>query len=87
LAYPSDRRPAHGRYNATGPDVRQLTRGSEGSLRAGRVAEGKAQVTQSLAGTDDLRRNDRIGERDGDRTGAGRDCRPSALVGQNELIA
>jgi hypothetical protein len=35
-------------------DIRQLARGTRGSKRAGRVAEGKVQVTHSLAGTYDL---------------------------------
>jgi len=58
--------------------ISQLTRvSSEGSLRAEReVTEGDAQVTQSLAGTYDLSRSGQIGDRDRDRTGAGRDNSP-----------
>jgi hypothetical protein len=71
LPQPPQRRPAHVRYTAVGPDIRQLTRGSRGSKVAGCVAEGKDQVTHSLAGTNDLSRTEPIGDRDRKQTGAG----------------
>jgi hypothetical protein len=64
LSQPPQWRPAHVRYTAAGPDIRQLTRGTGDSKRAGRVAESKAQVTHSLAGAPDLTCSKGVGDRD-----------------------
>ena len=61
------------RRTAVGPDIGQLTRGSRGSKRAGRVAEGKAQVTDSLASTYDGTRAEQIADRHREQTAAGRE--------------
>ena len=49
--------PSHVRYRASGcivaREIRQLTRGTRGSERAGCVAQGKTQVTHSLASASD----------------------------------
>ena len=78
LPQPPQGRPAHVRYTAVGPDIGQLTRGSRGSKRAGRVAEGKAQVTHSLAGTYDRIRTKVVGDRDREQTAA---CSESSACG------
>ena len=64
LPQPPQGRPAHVRYTAVGPDIGQLTRGSRGSKRAGRVAEGKAQVTHGLTGASDQTCSKGVGDRD-----------------------
>ena len=64
LPQPPQRRPAHVRYTAVGPDIRQLTRGTRGSKRAGRVAEGKAQVTHGLTGAPNQTCSKGVGDRD-----------------------
>jgi hypothetical protein len=73
LPQPPQGRPAHVRYTAVGPDIGQLTRGSRGSKRAGRVAEGKAQVTHGLTGASDHSRTEQIGDRNRDQTAAERE--------------
>src|SRR5262249_41665974 len=69
-AQPPGRVPGRERRRGRTTEGRKCTIGSHGSKRAGRVAEGKAQVTHSLGGAYDRTRTKVVGDCDREQ-GAG----------------